>query len=133
MNETESLFDRARVYLSSSRMLRDTGDYESAVSRCYYAMFYVAEAALLSRGVTGNSHKGVITEFNRVFVKTGVVPSDLGRAFGQAFEKRQLGEYEFRRVITAEDAGEIEQKAVDFVARVTELVARRVEAASEDE
>ena len=90
-------------------------------------MFYVAEAALLARGVTGNSHKGVITEFNRVFVKTGVVPSDLGRAFGQAFEKRLLGEYEFRRVITAEDAGEIEQKAVDFVTHITELLARRVE------
>lgn len=78
--------------------------------------------ALLARGVTAGSHKGVITEFNRVFVKPGLVSAGHGRAFGQAFEKRQLGDYEFRRVITAADAVEIEQNAVDFVSGIASLL-----------
>jgi uncharacterized protein (UPF0332 family) len=122
MSEIESLLDRARVYLASARLLRDAGDYESAVSRCYYAMFYAAEAALLARGVAAGSHKGVIAEFNRLYVKSGVVADDLGRALGQAFEKRQLGDYEFRRVLTEGDAVDTEREAVGFVAGIAALL-----------
>jgi uncharacterized protein (UPF0332 family) len=92
VKEIDSLLDRARVYLSSARMLRETGDFESAVSRGYYAMFYAAEAALLVRDVAANSHKGVIAEFNSLYVRGGSVSMELGRALSRAFEKRQLGE-----------------------------------------
>jgi uncharacterized protein (UPF0332 family) len=124
LKEVESLLDRARVYLSSARLLREAGDYESAVSRGYYAMFYAAEAALLVRGVAASSHKGVIAEFNRLYTKAGSVSMELARALGQAFEKRQLGDYEFRRVITAEEASEIERNAKAFVDRVSALLGR---------
>jgi uncharacterized protein (UPF0332 family) len=123
MKEVRSLLDRARVYLSSARLLHDAGDYESAVSRSYYAMFFAAEAALLTRGLSASSHKGVIAEFNRVFVKGGAVADELGRALGQAFEKRQLGDYEFRRVITAGESEDIERKAQAFLAQIEALLA----------
>ena len=47
MKETESLILRARKYLKSAEVLLQEEDYESSVSRTYYAMFYSAEAALL--------------------------------------------------------------------------------------
>lgn len=122
MNGEQSLLERARVYLSSSRLLREAGDHESAVSRAYYAMFYAAEAALLARDLAASSHKGVIAEFNRIYVKGGIVSKEAARHLGQAFGKRQLGDYEFRRVITAEEASEIETNAKAFVDRIAALL-----------
>ena len=48
MSEIESLIKRAERYLLSAKLLLKEGDYESSVSRIYYAMFFAAQAALLS-------------------------------------------------------------------------------------
>ena len=51
MKEAVSLIERARKYLNSSKILLDERDYESSVSRAYYAMFYAAEAVLLTKNL----------------------------------------------------------------------------------
>ena len=70
MNQLQSLIEKARRYLRSAELLIGDGDYDSAVSRAYYAMFYAAEAALLKKGMTFSSHKAVISAFGQHFVKT---------------------------------------------------------------
>ena len=45
MNEIKSLISRSERYIKSAELLFNDGDYESAVSRVYYAMFYCVEAA----------------------------------------------------------------------------------------
>jgi uncharacterized protein (UPF0332 family) len=40
MNAIDSLMERANKYLNSAKLLFDSQDYESCVSRVYYAMFY---------------------------------------------------------------------------------------------
>ena len=57
MNEIESLVARARKYLRSAELLLNDGDYESSVSRSYYAMFYCVQALLLTKGLSVSSHK----------------------------------------------------------------------------
>ena len=49
MSEIESLIERARKYLRSAELLLKEGDHESSVSRAYYAMFYSAQALLLTK------------------------------------------------------------------------------------
>ncbi len=39
MKEINSLIERAKRYLKSAEILLKEGDYESSVSRTYYAMF----------------------------------------------------------------------------------------------
>lgn len=41
MKEIESLVKRAKKYLESAEILLNVEDYESSVSRIYYAMFYI--------------------------------------------------------------------------------------------
>ena len=47
--ETEALVAKASRFIESARALKEMGDLESAVSRLYYAMFFCAEALLLSK------------------------------------------------------------------------------------
>jgi uncharacterized protein (UPF0332 family) len=118
MNEIGALIAKAQRYLKSARLLLDDGDHESCVSRSYYAMFYCAQAMLLTGGLTFSSHKGVISGFGEQFIKTGVLPRELGRALNKAFEKRQLGDYEAMPVVSSEDAGEVLTDAVEFCSAI---------------
>jgi uncharacterized protein (UPF0332 family) len=122
MTEHATLIARARKYLDSATLLADAADYESSVSRSYYAMFYAAQATLLSRNLSYSSHKSVISSFGEQFVKTGVFPREMGRQKNLAFQKRQLGDYEATFVISKEDADSLHQEAVHFVDAVTQYL-----------
>ncbi|HDH04503.1 MAG TPA: HEPN domain-containing protein [Nitrospirae bacterium] len=88
LKEVESLISRARKYIKSAAMLIAEEDYESSVSRSYYAMFYCIEALLLTKGLSFSSHKGVISAFGQHFVKTGIFDKEMSREVNRAFEKR---------------------------------------------
>ncbi|MBI5000633.1 MAG: HEPN domain-containing protein [Euryarchaeota archaeon] len=118
MKEAASLIERARKYLESSEMLIEKGDNESSVSRSYYAMFFSAEAALLTKEMAFSSHKGVISSFGETFILPGIFPKEMGRWINIAFEKRQLGDYEYTFVISAGEAKEILSNARAFVENV---------------
>jgi len=114
LKEILSLIERARKYLRSAEMLLIAGDYESSVSRVYYAMFYSAQAVLLIKGFSFSSHKGVISAFGEHLIKTGIFPREMGRELNRAFEKRQLGDYEHTFVISREEAEEILRSGKSF-------------------
>lgn len=120
MKEIESLTHRAERYLESAELLERQGDHESCVSRAYYAMFYSAQAMLLSKDLSFSSHRGVISAFGEHFVKTGIFSKELGRELNRAFEKRQLGDYEYRFVISAVEAEEILKSARAFAGEILE-------------
>lgn len=115
MKETAALIKRAMRYLKSAEMLLKDGDFESSVSRTYYAMFYSAQAALLTKNLSFSSHKGLISAFGEHFVKTGIFPKEMGRELNRAFEKRQVGDYEYTFVISEEEARRMLQSGKEFV------------------
>lgn len=115
MSTISTLLQRAEKYLDSAQVLHGIEDYESCVSRTYYAMFYAAEAVLLSKGITCSSHKGTISMFGEHFVRSGLLPAGLGRAINRAFDKRQIGDYGYSFKITAKDARELLAEGRSFV------------------
>ncbi|MFQ5962910.1 MAG: HEPN domain-containing protein [Candidatus Scalinduaceae bacterium] len=122
MKEVASLMERAKKYLNSAMILLKEEDFESSVSRAYYAMFYAAEAVLLTKQLSFSSHRGVIAAFGEHFVKTEIFPRELGREFNRAFAKRQLGDYEYTFVISKEEAEKILKSSESFVDRITQYL-----------
>ncbi len=88
MTELRSLIKRAERYLITSEFLIKEGDYESAVSRTYYAMFFSSQAVLLSKGLSFSSHKMTISAFGENFIKTGIFSKEMGKDFNRAFDRR---------------------------------------------
>jgi len=122
MNEIVSLIKRAKKYLKSSATLLKDGDYESSVSRAYYAMFYSAEAVLLTKNLSFSSHASVISSFGEHFVKTGIFPREMGRELNRAFEKRQVSDYEYTFVISKEEAAELLKTGKSFVTKAAQYL-----------
>ena len=117
MTEIESLVARSRKYLRSADILIKEGDYESSVSRTYYAMFYCVEALLLTKDISPSSHKGIISLFGEHFIKTGVLPREMSKELNRTFEKRQLSDYESDTVLSETEAIEILNGGQRFVDR----------------
>ena len=92
--ETEALLAKARRSLDNARRSLEAGDADFAASRAYYAMFYAAEALLLSRGLVFSKHGAVIAEFSREFVRSGEFAAEYGRALREALEERIVADYQ---------------------------------------
>lgn len=58
------------VSLAAARMLHDGGFVAAAVSRGYYAAFYVASALLARDGIHLRKHTAVISRFGVLFART---------------------------------------------------------------
>ena len=118
MSQIQALIEKARRYLRSAELLIQDGDYDSAVSRAYYAMFYSAEAALLTKEMTFTSHKAVISAFGQYFVTTGIFEKQMGRDLNIIFDERQLGDYESNSPISEDNARYALETAQEFVSQI---------------
>ena len=119
----QDFLSRAARYLASAEILVAHGDAESSVSRSYYAMFFAAEAALMTKQLAFSSHKGVIAAFGEHFVKPGIFPASMGRDLSRAHDKRLSGDYDAAPGITARDAEELLVAAHAFVAAIRAMPA----------
>jgi uncharacterized protein (UPF0332 family) len=91
--DVPELIRKSRRFLDLAEHLIGIGEFDSAVSRIYYAMFYCAEALLLARGRVYSRHQGVISAFGRYFVRTGIFPAEMGQWLASAFRERSLADY----------------------------------------
>jgi len=90
--------EKAGKSLEMARMIQKEGQPDFSVSRAYYAMFYAAEALLLSRGMHFSKHSSVIGAFNKEFVRTGLFPGEMTRTLQKAFDFRMQGDYSIEPV-----------------------------------
>ena len=124
-DHVKALLGKAEQYLRSATLLRTGGDYDSAISRLYYTMFYCAEALLLTKGLTFSRHKGVITSFGKQFVKTGELPPAMHQWLREAFDKRQLGDYASISALDEDDVTDLQAKAEQFVQQTKAFLHQR--------
>lgn len=110
-----ALIDKAQQSLAAADLLKEGGFLSFAASRGYYAMFYAAEALLLSRGAAYSSHAAVIAAFGREFAKTQALDRRLHQWLINAFNMRNMGDYDARVDFTDDQVGELLTWARDFV------------------
>jgi uncharacterized protein (UPF0332 family) len=122
MKEVETLLKRTDVYVKSSELLHYEGDFDSSVSRSYYAMFFTAEALLANSRIEFSSHKSVISQFGKHFVKTGIFKPKFGRNLRRAFERRLIGDYSYASQITKDESLEALGWAHEFIAEIRDYL-----------
>ena len=106
---------RAHEKLEVAKRLLAEDFYADAVSRAYYAMFYAARALLAERDVYPKTHRGVISQFGLLFVKTGQFEREIFDFFVRAQEDREEADYGVLAEIEAEEVKELIEGAAVFV------------------
>lgn len=124
--ETEALIAKSRRSLVASQRHLAQGDHDFAVSRAYYAMFYIAEAMLLIRELSYSKHSGVLAGFHQEFIRSGEFPRDCYAAFQRAYEARNVADYDYA-IFPADRAKSVVEAAGYFLDQA-EAYLRRLEA-----
>ena len=103
--------ERARITFKDARSLfSQESSPASVVNRAYYSMFYAALALLATVGQQTSKHQGVLALFDQYFIKTKILPIEMGKFLHKAFDMRQTGDYEEEAELTRDDA----QKSLEF-------------------
>jgi uncharacterized protein (UPF0332 family) len=97
-----------------------------AVSRAYYAMFYLVTAVLLTKGLNFSKHKAVVASFGQYFIKTNIFEAKFHRYLVEAFEQRQIGDYDALEEITVGTAQKSIGYAIEFSNAVKDYLAKYV-------
>lgn len=115
MDATKQLLLNANETLSAAELLVEQGYLRDAASRAYYGIFYVAEALLNERELSFKKHGAVHSMFAQEFVKTGLFDAKYHRWLLNAFNQRQLGDYDEMVQFKAGDVKETIQQAREFL------------------
>ena len=114
--------NRAKQHLKSARDLLANEDFADSVSRSYYAIFQAARALLAVEGMESRKHSGVVSLFNRHFVKTGNIDKRLGAILKDARRSREMADYSDLAEFAHEDAEGQLHDAEAFVQEVEKFL-----------
>lgn len=125
-DEIKALVDyrlqRAKETLQDANLLFENGKLPSAVNRIYYAMFYAVNALLLTKSLSSAKHSGVLSLFQREFVKTGIVEDELGQFYAAMSERRQKSDYRDFVKFQEDDVRTWLEKADKFNQSIEEVI-----------
>jgi hypothetical protein len=121
----EYRMERARETIDEAKIMFDAGRINAYVNRLYYACFYAVSALLLTRNFSTSKHGYLRSLMHREFVKTGLIPKNIGKHFDLLFDNRHKGDYDDFVRFKAEDvAGWLEptKQFVDYIDRLIQTI-----------
>lgn len=114
---------QAREELASARVLLEGDHLNAAISSCYYACFHAARAVLYHHGATPATHKGVVVEFSRRFVKPGWLERQWSAVLEEMRHERELADYHaYSRSIAADEVRQLVASTERFVGKMAEII-----------
>ena len=115
----------AKERLESAKLLLDNGQFKDSIGRAYYAMFTSVRAILALDGQDFSKHAGVISYFQKNYIKTGVFDVKYSKYLSQAFQIRNNTDYADFFIVSATDAREQYEKAMDFYKEIDEYIKKQ--------
>ena len=113
---------RSRETWAETKGIIESGYWYAAANRMYYACYYMVTALLIKNGLNSHTHGGAIGLFGLHFIKTEIVPSELGKFYSQLFELRQTGDYDDWKVVTEADVMTLAPTVEIFLDTLEELI-----------
>jgi len=119
IQQAEESLDEAELLYNSEKSPR------SVINRVYYAMFYSILALLIFEPYSSSKHSGVLSYFNRRFIKEGLIPEAIGRAVNKAFDLRIRGDYKEQILLTLDQVKPYIIQAQNCIDTIRKLLIER--------
>lgn len=116
MNPVQRQFlDKAQRSLEAAKQMNESGFADFAVSRAYYAMFYVASAFLEKDHLSYGRHSAIIAAFGQFFAKPERVPRIFHRYLIEAEKLRKGADYGLDIDFSAEEVIQVIDQAAEML------------------
>ncbi len=90
----EYRIQHAKNTFAEVRIITNSGFYNTAINRLYYACYYAVIALLLKNNIPTQTHAGVKQMLGLHFVKTKILDNEYARFYAQMFNNRISGDYD---------------------------------------
>lgn len=110
--------EKAKDLLSQAELLYESNKFDGSVNRSYYCIFNAIRSLLALMKLDSSTHAGVLSLFDRYFVKTKIFYKQFSKIAHSAFDSRQDSDYEDFYQPTRENAQQQLEQAKSFVREV---------------
>ncbi len=117
---------KAEAYLKDAQTTLKMGLYDTAANRSYYAVFHAMRALLALEGKDFKKHSGVISYFQKAYIKSGIFEKRFSDIVKSAFSLRQESDYEDFYVISKEEVIDQVDEADVFLKEIRQYIDRCV-------
>ncbi len=107
--------ERAVEFFGDSVALYNEGRYRSAASRLYFSAFHAMRAVLALDGIDRKHHSGIISEFRKLYVKTGVFDRTVSSIIATISLMRHDSDYDDYIPIDKEDLDDMIPKVKKMI------------------
>ena len=111
--------EHAAECLEEAESLLSAEQYRGASNRSYYAVFHAIRAVLALDGIDRKRHSGVISEFRRLYIRTGVFGEEWSDIIGDQFDFRTASDYNDFFIPSREEAIEQVRNARKFLQMIS--------------
>lgn len=101
--------------LDDAKATFHAGRYGTSINRSYYAAFHAMNTLIALDGIILKRHCGVISEFRRRYIGTGIFSGEISDTIGTLFTHRNNCDYKDFYTPTREEAAEMLQGAETVV------------------
>ncbi|MBQ8018760.1 MAG: HEPN domain-containing protein [Methanobrevibacter sp.] len=123
MDETEAFFDKSNKKLILAKTAYSMDDYSDAVSLSYYAMFLVAKALILKKGIKApKTHAGLIHLFNSHYVKEDEFSYEKYKFLASTQSQRENADYDAIDEIDERIARKRIKQAEEFIKEAEKFI-----------
>ncbi len=98
--------ERSREDLDAAHLLYENNSYRIANNRAYYSIFHALRSVLAFDNYDSSKHSGIIAEFRRRYIKSGIFPVEISRMIGSAFIIRNSSDYDDLFIVSKTDTEE---------------------------
>jgi uncharacterized protein (UPF0332 family) len=107
MTEKQDYIDyklvRSEDAIKSAEVLINEKLWLDALSKIYYAAFYIVSSLLINMKLNPKTHSGAKNLFHKEFILTGIIDKDFGKLYDTLLAKRFEADYEDFAIIDEED------------------------------
>lgn len=115
-------FTSARECLAAADSNFENGFYKAAANRAYYAIFHAMRAVLALNEYDSKKHSGVISEFRKEYIKTGLFDVKYSVTITELFKSRSDCDYDDFFTVEKEDVKNQIISAGEFLAAVEKFL-----------
>ena len=98
------------------------GHWRLVVNRLYYACFYAASALLVKKGITAQTHVGVLNQLGLHFVKEGLISAEQNELYYKLFHLRLTGDYDDWVDLQEKDVIHLIEPTKKFIEEITKMI-----------
>ena len=100
---SEYRLEQSKQTLTEAAILIEKEQYKGANNRIYYSVFHAIRAVHAMRCFDSKKHSGVIGEFNKSYIKTGIFDKKFSDIIKEASSAREDADYEDFYIVVKED------------------------------